>query len=145
MTKEVVTTVTIAQHTIGMSMTYGPGPHMSMTADGKYRIEQFCSSRWKKSSNRNYTFLGHVNHWKWPMKLASCQNRKTKLIVLDPIIKKSMQTYRIRRLNAQSCSPLQWNHHRFIRLIRGSIVVFRRHKVWSFLFTLKHTFFLTNN
>jgi len=31
MTKEVVTTVTIAQYTIGMSITYGPGPHMSMT------------------------------------------------------------------------------------------------------------------
>jgi hypothetical protein len=31
MTKEVVTTVTVAQYTIGMSITYGPGPHMPMT------------------------------------------------------------------------------------------------------------------
>jgi len=45
MTKDVVTTVTIAQYTIGMSITYGPGPHMSMTeAMGNTGLSNFATA-----------------------------------------------------------------------------------------------------
>lgn len=45
MTKEAVTTVTIAQYTIGMSTTYGPRPHMSMTEPmGNMGLSNFATA-----------------------------------------------------------------------------------------------------
>jgi hypothetical protein len=59
MTKEVVTTVTVAQYTIGMSITYGPGPHMPMTEPmGNTGLSNFATAGEKNHPRGTIPFWG---------------------------------------------------------------------------------------